>query len=520
MWINLTGANYEKVKKYLLLSLTWKKVKVIWWDWNPIKIWEKEIIISKLSYLDYENLKDNEKDEVDKAKKEWKYSVKLWWKYLEISKFDFKDLSWFNDEELLEIINVDLWIDLKNNPEWLDILNQLFIQSISIYNDTSIKKIFERKWVRDFSNWTVLFYSIEEVFTFMKEAWLESWWWNAKLKCLMMKITSSVTDILKNEPLQELDNKKEEIINKLRPILNLKEIWDSLTWNIWWKKFMIFWRAKSLFSMNDKSIWNVDYTSANSIKDPLGFTLELFEWNEIDYLELLHIIQNVIISLWWKILDSKVKWIDIKKVKNQLSNKNQHLHELIDWIKFEKKSWTSKWYIDIKSTFEIEISPKIFIKMEIKITPPNNENQDWIHFSWIYAYLSKYIEWYIIRHLENWYISVEDLSIMCEAFFENLQTLINENPEKVWTSKDEYLKELWDDFQNKEKDENWKPIIRHWIKFKNRSIEQNIWSYLLPWLIAYYKTKLIKINSIDWKEIYTNERWKALIESWYFKTQK
>lgn len=436
--------------------------------------------------------------------------IKIWGKDLNISKLDFKDLQDFSDEEILEIIKKDLFIDLIKDPEnWLKKINQFFKIAIREYNDSVIKRIFERKKVNH-KKQTTFFNSVEEVIVFMKEAWLEEWWWEAKYKCIMLKITSSIADIINHNYTKDLDKKKEEIISKLRLVLSLREVWEELIGFIWWKKFILYWRDKKDSSKLDKIISQINYSRAEDILDDKWLTLELIKWWTLEFLQLFEIIQNVVISLWWKIKKTKAKWIDIKKFKTK-NNIPQNIIKIIDDISFESKKWTSSWYIDLKVICEIN-----WVLVEIKLIPHGNKNQDWINFQWIYAYLQKYIEWYVIRHLEDWYITDEEIEIICEAFFDNLQELINENPEKTWTSKEELLQELWNDFQ-KMKNNKWVYLIRPWIKFENRPTIRNIQTYLLPWLIRYYKDKLIKISLKNQKETYTNERWKKLLENWFYK---
>jgi hypothetical protein len=139
------------------------------------------------------------------------------------------------------------------------------------------------------------------------------------------------------------------------------------------------------------------------------------------------------------------------------------------------------------------------VNIEIKVVPHKNENQKWLQFQWVYAFLWKYIEWITMRHLENWCIQEDTIQMYSELFFDNLQELINNNPETVWMSKEDYLPDLWNDLQEK-------GFIRAWVKYENRNANDNIRRYMIQWLVSYFKSLLIK----KWDGTYTNARYKIL----------
>lgn len=413
------------------------------------------------------------------------------WKKVKLSKFDFKDLSGYNDEQILDIIMADTWINLRETPkEWLKKLNDILFIAWQLYNDSVLRKIFERKWVKNVNfSW---FSTIEELLSFIKKAWKEEWEWEAKLKCMILKCCSSVNDILNTPWVNNLDSKKERIVDKLKPILCLREVWDELVWTIWWKKFVLYWRPKEAISIEYKNLNDPNYSRVNEIKDPIWLTFEIVWWNEEDYLHLFWLIQNVIIALWWEVKDSKVKWVDLDKI--DLSKFWQELSWIFDNIRRDKKEWTSDEYVDMKFTCIID-----WLSIEIKIVPHKNKNQEWLNFQWIYAYLNKYIEWIMMRHLADWFVTNDDLAMFAELFFEELQPLLNKNPETTWMSKEEYLPWLWSDMQEK-----W--FIRKWIKMWNRNTQENIRKFFIPWLVKYFESKLIEDKDKDWKTIWRNAR--------------
>jgi hypothetical protein len=177
---------------------------------------------------------------------------------------------------------------------------------------------------------------------------------------------------------------------------------------------------------------------------------------------------------------------------------------LVKKTKYKRKTSTSNWYNEfIKAIFSIN-----GINLEIKFTSNGNKNQNWINAQFIYAAFEKGGIWYCIRLINEWYITEEQIKTVVNDLFENLQNLIDENPEKCWTSKIDYLEELWNDFKEK-------GYINK--KFDKKMGESNIIKNLKPLLIKYYKSISKEIKLKNWKIVWTTERWKTLIESWFYK---
>ncbi len=453
--------------------------------------------------LDYNNYINSAQKKYLAFSRRWKIELKNWnndpimfnWKPIVITKMDFKDMSWFSDEELLEIIKYDLWVDLKiNHEDWLDKINELFFKANQIYEESRVKKIFERKNIKAFWN-EFWFDKIDELLNFMKTAWLNELWWKAKLQCYMMKICSSVNDIINTPCVNNLDEEKKILIEKLEPILDLHNVWEDMIWRVGNKKFILYWRPKSHKSMVYKNLINNEYSRIEDILDSIWFTFELIDWNDIEYIKLLQIIQNAHISIWRKEeeITSKVKWINIDKLKNKI-HWNHSIISLLDWLDTTVKWWTSQWYIDVKTTVK-----HWWISVENKIVPHKNKNQDWLNFQWVYSYLEKELKWILTRHVWPGFITNEEINILTIDFFENLQEMINANLEKAWVSEWKYLIELWDDLKK------WEFIKRKRIKFENRSDDENIKKYMIEWLENYFKSKLIKIELDTWDIVYTTE---------------
>ncbi len=419
-------------------------------------------------------------------------------KRLKISKFDFKDLSNFSDQEILEIIKIDLWIDLIHFPkDGIEQINTLFFDANQVYLESILKKVFERKGAKSFPI-DFKFTSVEEILSFIKEAGNIEGGWDAKLKCMMMKFSSSINDILTTYGLQNLDEKKKAIVDKLTPVLRLQEVWEDDIGTIGWHKFILYGRPKEIVSLEYKNLNDPDYSRAEDIKDPVWLTFELLWWWSIEYVQLFGIIQNLIIWLGWKIIDTKIKWLKLNKIDtNKLSS---DLKLILLSAKQEKKSASHEKYIDLKFTCIID-----GVNIEIKIVPHQNENQKWLQFQWVYAFLNKFIEWITMRHLQDGYIEWENIHMYCELFFENLQDMINKNPETVWMSKEDFLPDLWTDLQTK-----W--YIRTWIKYINRSMNDNIKRYMINGLTEYYKSCLIASKLPNNKIVRRNERSKNLYE--------
>ncbi len=438
--------------------------------------------------------------------KDWK-PVLINWKPLKFTKFDFKRLPEYSDDELKIIILADTWIDLFSNIEWW--LHQInFLLKIANTDETLwfLSEIFKYKKIPRLQS-DFKFKSLEELFNFMRSAWPETP--EAKSKCIMMKVISWVADAIRTPWLEDLDKKLKELLENLTLILWIRDFWDIKIWKKWDFWIEIFWRSKTFNSLLLKTLWDPEYDKVSNAKDPVWLTFEINGWWKKEYLELFWDVLNGCLALWWKLIEIKSKWIpkdDI--IKFICNNEDLNWIKWIENIKEEKKSWTTEWYMDLKFIIQFWDT-----KTEIKITPHENQNQEWLNFQWIYAMLNRYIEWFIIRHLNDWYITEEELKMIAEIFFTHLQKILNDNPEITWMSKEEFLfwnpekkiMWLWEDMQKK-----W--LIRWDVKPK-KNLDTTIKSYFIPWLVQYFKSKLVWTKFEDWKIVWRNERSKVLYES-------
>lgn len=471
-----------------------------WLISNKIKSWEiqREIV---------EYLLQKNRAHIWMKTKNWEI-IKINWKPLKFTKFDLKKLPEYSDDELKIIILADTWIDLFSRPEyWLQQINLLFKIANNEETLWFLPEILKRKKIFLLPN-NFQIHSLKELFDFMRSAWPESS--ESKIKCIMMKIVSGVADTMRAPWLSNLQEKLEQLLKDLTLVLWLRNVWDVTLWksgNVW---IEIFWRPKSLNSILLKTLWDSEYDRASETKDGVWLTFEINWWWKQEYLNLFRDVLNWCLSLWWELIEIKSKWISQNEVIGFIhENKDLNgINWIYDNIKEERKTWTNKWYIDLKFIIQFWHT-----KTEIKIIPHENQNQEWLNNQWIYAMLNRYIEWFIIRHLNDWYITEEELKMIAEVFFINLQKILNENPEITWISKEEFLfwiqKEwfmwLWEDMQKK-----W--LIRWDVKPK-KNLETTINSYFIPGLIQYFKQKLVWVKLKNWNIVWRNQRSKAIYES-------
>lgn len=434
--------------------------------------------------------------------------IKIWNTNLTLTKLDLTDLSELTDKELTEMIFHLLSINIDDEKDVVK-FNNHFQTAIGVYRNSRAKNVLEKRW------WITIdeviaylpFKNKKEILDFLRLTEQKKWLW--KITCFVSKLTYAIADILNTPNLANIEDEEEKIFKKLEGPLNISsrsiEEW-IYEWNILWKNFILYWRPKKLWSMWEKVLGNQDYSTWDSIKDGIRYTFEIDSTDDFDKYLVMQNIYNVISGLWWKVLSYKNKWVKLTNEKTLLSkfysDFSVFLNENWEWW---KKDTSSKWYKEIKIIFNLHWN-----KVEVKITEKWNNNQNWINFQWIYKYLNSYIWWIIVRNGWTSYITKDEIEDMVVDFFDNLEKLISENPEKKWIKKSDYIKELWIDLQNE-----W--FIAKNLKYENQSKkESKLMYHIIHWLRKYYENKLIKIKLKDWTFVYTTKRWYELMNAWYY----
>ncbi len=439
--------------------------------------------------------------------KAWE-QIKMWKQDLILTKLDLVDFSDISDKDLAQIIEYHLSIKIWTK-DWIEKFNEHFQIALWIYSNTRARWVIEKRWGIKFDEISKFypFSDKKDIFNFLRLAEKKDWLW--RISCFVSKLTYAVIDILDTPWLSNLEKEEEKIFKDLQVPLQIEQEssyeWNYI-WNIWWKDFVLYWRPKSLRSAVEKIIWNPDYATAESIKDWIWYTFEI-DWWDRDVLILMQHLYNVVKSLKWKIDSYDNKWVKIdEKIVNLKLDK-----EFVDFLlehnwKWWKKLSSSHWYKEIKLQGNLN-----WIRFEIKFTNKWNWNQDWLSLQSIYEYLDKYIKWIVIRNWWRWYITDSEISDLVKDFFERLNINLSNNPEKRWSSRKDYEKELWDDLQK-----NW--FIAWNLKYENAIIWKNpkIYNHLMPGLRKYYESKLIKAKLDDWSIVYTSVRWFELSKVWIY----
>jgi hypothetical protein len=415
-------------------------------------------------------------------------------------------MACFTDKELEEIVNENLKINI-NSQCWLDKLNYYFrTAKEEVFEKSAFKRIFDKKlkW-KKYNHILREFKSKSEAIAFLKKAWNKEFDAEWELKCIIAKLTSSVAENIRHSKNYESGKTQEEIVKSIMSNTYCSEVWRTIKWTISNMEFFLTWRPKSLISKVAKSMWNPEYSSASKCLDDQWFHFTpTKEWaSQKEIKELAEKVRNLFLSFGSKLRTLKTKWMKIHDEELESFQKNYEV------VINDKKPWTSEYYgNELKFTLKYK-----WLGTECKFTPLENKNQNWINLHSIYSLLQKEIIWYITRHFGDRCITDKDLKLIAEHFFENLQNSLNKTKEKEWTSKEDYLlNELWPDMQDKLRGRDGKTLIQTDVKTKNRNLDNNIKRFLLPWLIEYFKTKLIEIVTPEWEIIFTSERSKVLIE--------
>ncbi len=434
--------------------------------------------------------------------------IKIWNTNLTLTKLDLTDLSELTDKELTDMIFYLLSINIDNEKDVVK-FNNHFQTAIGIYRNSRAKNVLEKRWwitIDEVINY-LPFKNNKEILDFLRLTEQKNWLW--KITCFVSKITYAIADILNTPNLANIEEEEEKIFKELEWPLNISnrsiEEW-IYEWNILWKNFILYWRPKKLWAMWEKVLGDQDYSTWNSIKDGIRYTFEIDSIDDFDKYLVMQNIYNIISGLWWKVLSYKNKWVKLTNEKTLLSKLYSDFSVFLNenW-KWWKKDTSGEWYKEIKIIFNLHWN-----KVEVKITEKWNKNQDWINFQWIYKYLNTHIWWIIIRNGWTSYITKDEIENMVVDFFDNLEKLISENPEKKWTKKSDYIKELWIDLQKE-----W--FIAKNLKYENQSKkESKLMYHIIHWLRKYYESKLIKIKLKDWTIVYTTDRWYKLINEWYY----
>ncbi len=444
------------------------------------------------------NVKDND----------WN-SIKIWRSNLLLTKIDLSDFSGLTDKELIEMINRLISININNKADVVK-FNNHFQTAMWVYSNSKAKVVFEKRWwitIEDIYKYFP-FSNKKEIIDFLRLTEKKDWLW--KISCFVSKIAYAVADILNTPNLANIVTEEEKIFKNIEWPLNIKlrsiDEW-IYEWNILWKNFTLYWRPKKLWDMWEKLLWDQDYSTWESLKDGIRYTFEIDSKDDYDKYLIMQHIYNVVIGLWWDLLYYDNKWVKLTSDPTHLAKFHP---EFISFLsKNNELSWkkSSSWklYKEIKILFSLHWN-----KVETKITEKWNSNQNWLNFQWIYKYLDRHIWWIIIRNGWLNYITKDEIELMVVDFFDNLETLIRENPEKKWTKNSDYIKELWFDLQN-----NW--FISDKLKYENQNKkESRLMYHVIHWLRKYYESKLIKMKLKDWTIVYTTERWEELINQWFY----
>lgn len=443
--------------------------------------------------------------------KEWN-PIKVNWKDLIFTKIDWINFKWLTDNQIIDLVKYHTWIDIKTK-EWIKAFNFAFSTAKWVYLDTRSSLILEKRWSINLDNFNDQDTNTTEwILNFLKLS--NKWDWKWIIWCYITKLSYAVHDILTTFWYIDLIEVEERLFSKLQwPLSIVQASWDEweYIWNIWWKRFVLHWRPKSLRSMAEKLTNNPDYTTADEIHDWIAYTFEI-NWNDTDKLLLMQHVVNVIQSLWWNVSEVDNKWVALFDERNIWKFDSEFIDFINKNLDVDVKWWTSEWYREIKIKWEIN-----WVKIEIKFTEKWNENQDWINLQSVYEYISKHIEWWIVRNWWLWYITSEEIWVLVVDFFDRLDFNLAKNPEKRWTKRSDYLKELWDDLQNKLTDKDWNPFISKRLKYENQSkSESKLVSHLIWWLIKYYENKLVEVKLKNWEEVFTSERWYWLSTAWIY----
>ncbi len=417
---------------------------------------------------------------------------------LMLTKFDLQSISpSITDKELLQYITTDIWFDITTE-NGLNQLNKSFIAAINLYGSLNLRKIFDRKWAAySLIQHKQPFKNTGEVIAFIRKAGNESW--ENRLHCLIIKVTSAVHDYM-NGPLAWLYEKDQRFCNHIFNSLWLtSELW-RLKWYIAGENVIVHGEPKSQSSSVWKSLSNPKYHSSEKIMDGIRYTIEVNTEHPWAAIRVLENIYSTLTSFWKSI-------ISIEKIDNkQMIRNGQTPHGLKDpdFIKeinkaLEKsttKIWTTDNYREIKILWKFEETG-----FEIKVVLKENQNQNWIAFQGIYAYITKYIGQQI-RLASDGYVTDEDISSMAETFYNDMSRLIEINPEiRDIKTPEKLSEELWSEFQKLK-------YIRQWMNFRN-------WKWkireteLIWWISEYFKSKLIPVKYKDFI-VWTDKRWLEL----------
>jgi hypothetical protein len=265
---------------------------------------------------------------------------------------------------------------------------------------------------------------------------------------------------------------------------------DTYSWRINWHNFKFYWRTKSIQSCILKWLTNVNYTNLEQIKDGIWYTIETENTNNDDIIELLRIIVNSLIAVWWTNLKIKLKWFHELNIENVITD--------IPIIK-EKKEETGKLYEDVKVVCFIDW---LIWWVEFKITKRWNLNQVWLQSHLVYKLINIDIIWLSIKHFNDWTISSKEIDDEIKLFLSSLtEEKIRENKEIEDMNLQDYLIFLWRDLQNL-----W------YIKEKNMPLNiKFLKAVIWRWLKLYITSLLNEIQP----NIYTDNTHNVLLDNFW-----
>jgi len=369
-------------------------------------------------------------------------------KWNEYSLMDVLNFRWAPILKLIMLLQL-LKIDISNN-DWIPELNTLYVRAVNILKKRywkKIPKLIELKTIN----------SINDIKSILEGTWKTLNW---VFNCALSKFIMLFAMVLKDQRIVNIWSIHNEIIRNISLRFNdLSEIrtWFK-TWFLWleWDKIKVnlLDRPKSIDSIIWKMMWNIDYNWIDDFFDLHWCEIKINTNNKSHIILALqdiyfnHVIHNsdiedIEIENKWIINENDInntKWLDPVFKELLLSSLRERIWKT---RKKQEQKKTNHKYEDIKIKYKYKsINPIIWLAkikswVEIKFTIEGNENEKWLAFQPIFDWNKKFRE--LTRAF--WFIRVQDIIQAVNIFFENL----DEELQKKWKNRDEYMQELIDD---------------------------------------------------------------------------
>lgn len=498
----------DKEKRFDLYNNFWSKL--VLYDENGNDIYSKwtEVIVSNTS---------DDKARIDE----------LWAKPVLVSWIDLFHFDWFTYEEIQEIIEKNiLYNNSLDKSSWISEFLYMFDRVYWMFRRKIESKIYNPKKIELINNYFFDNENLtkEDIIDFFRLAWLinskkidREYSEIAKNLITMMMCLSDIQKFQakSKEAWIDMEEEKDRLHNIMSKYFGGVKSGRVDQVRILGDDYVLFGRSKSIDWQVTKSQTQLQYARSEDILDNQWFTFVPKK-----PVSLAQTIKNMVHLLFilekegYQLEGIKVKWI--RKSKIESCNLSVREREILKNISYEKKSATSKSYQDIKILlrymWKLQSLECRFTLFPLSVLEEENNsncnipNEKWLSFSWVYSGKSKIVDGYFNRNTLARMITDNQLNTILGYFPDYLEWAINDSPFKQGMTLENYLKwELWEDMQSGKfvwKDN--KPLIRPWIKFDNRSVEENISKYIIPWFAEYFKTKLISV--VDWKWI-INPKW-------------